>query len=280
VVTEPRHASLASPSATSDPWELEWREGSDRLIGRSTAALATAWAVPRWGVAVDMGRCSPVLAAQGTVLLTHCHADHSAGLIAWLSARVLRIGDTAPRIVVPAERRDTLLSALTAWPDLSSVRRRVDLEAVVIPAEAGNTVALTGDGAATAFPIRHSVPSLGWKVGPKTDGAEPWAVLAGDSTVEPFVADPDLLTGHLAIVDCSFVDPGRRVAARLAGHGHLADWLDLAPRLRCRHLILAHLPPEVDAPRMEELLAEAAVPTSVTLVGWVGGRAAPSGDQR
>ncbi len=268
-MSEPAHGALELPSTTSDPWELEWREGSDRLIGRSTAALATAWALPRWGAAVDMGRCSPVLAAQGTVLLTHCHADHSAGLIAWLSARVLRFGDTAPRIIVPAERRDTLLAALTAWPDLSSVRRRADLESAVIPAEAGDAVALTGDGMATAFPIRHSVPSLGWKIGPKTGGVEPWAIFAGDSTVEPFVADPDLLTGHLAIVDCSFVDPGRRVAARLAGHGHLADWLDLAPRLRCQRLVLAHLPPEVDAAGLLELLHTTQTQGTARLLPWV-----------
>ena len=210
------------------------------------AALATAFAVPSLSTAVDMGRCSAELAAQDTVLLTHCHSDHVAGLVAWLSAHTRRHRGRPTRVVVPAQRRSQLLAALSVWPDLDGVRRRVDLEQVMSPALPGTVVDLADGATATAFRTRHNTASLGWTLRTGS-GTRPWGVIAGDGTVEPFRAEPALLDACVAVVDCSFVEPGTRVAARLGGHGHLADWLELLPDLACDALVLAHLPPETTA---------------------------------
>ena len=80
-----RHRRIRFPAAAAGLWELEIEVGGARLSGSSVAAIATAFAVDRFKTAVDMGRCSALLAAQDTVLLTHCHSDHVAGLVAWLS---------------------------------------------------------------------------------------------------------------------------------------------------------------------------------------------------
>jgi len=215
--------------------------------------LATAFVMEEFRAAVDMGRCSASLAAQETVLLSHCHSDHVAGLVAWLSAHTRRFEGSPTRIVVPTDRRDALLHALEVWPELDGVRRRVRLDDVVIPAAAGDVVDLFGGGTARAFAVHHSVPSLGWAVsGP--DRRRPIFAFAGDGTVLPFEEDPSLLDATMAIVDCSFVEDGTRVAARLGGHGHLLDWMALLPRLACDVLVLAHLPDDVEAGRMLELL--------------------------
>jgi len=239
------------------------------IVGYSVAALATAFAVDRLKTAIDMGRCSALLASQETVILTHCHSDHVAGLVAWLSAHTRRHEGLPTRIVVPHERRDPLLEALSVWPDLDGVRRRIDLEETLVSAHPGDHVELDDDGWARAFPVRHSTPSLGWAVG-TADRERPRIVFAGDGTVEPFKDSPDLLDATLAVVDCSFVEPGTRVAARLGGHGHLQDWLELLPDLRCAHLALAHLPPETSAERLVEHLA--GVPEGgPTIVPWIRG---------
>jgi ribonuclease BN (tRNA processing enzyme) len=216
------------------------------LVGTSVAALATAFAVAGLRTAVDMGRCSALLAAQETVLLTHCHSDHVAGLVAWLSAHTRRYQGAPTRVVLPEERRDALLAALDIWPELTGVRRRVRLHEVLVPAAPGDTVELANGGWARAFAVHHSVPSLGWAVG-RTGSARPLIVFAGDGTTRPFEEDPGLLDADVAIVDCSFVDEGTRVAARLGGHGHLQDWITLLPSLRCDTLVLAHLPAEATA---------------------------------
>lgn len=257
------------PSRAGDPWELVLDLGDARIVGGSVAALATAFAVEPLGVAVDIGRCSAVLAAQPTVLLTHCHSDHVAGLIAWLSARARRFRGEPCRVVVPAARRDALLEALLRWPDLDGVRRRLDLAEVLVPASPGSVVGLEDGVWAQSFAAHHGAPSLGWRIA-REGASRPLAVFAGDGTVLPFRAAPELLDADVALVECSFVEPGYRVAARLGGHAHLADWLELAPRLTCDRLVLAHLPADLDPARLEALVA-AARGDGPALVAWSRG---------
>jgi len=247
--------------------ELSYRSGGLEISGYSISALATAFTVDRFKSAVDMGRCSALLAAQETVLITHCHSDHVAGLVAWLSAHTRRHEGRPTRVVVPAERRDSLFHALSVWPDLDGVHRRIDLSEALVSAGPGDRVGLAGDGWAKAFRVHHSTPSLGWSLG--SAGCDrPLCVFAGDGTVEPFQDDPGLLDGSLAVVDCSFIDPGTRVAARLSGHGHLLDWLEMMPDLRCEHLVLAHLPPEVSRQRILERLEDAPTDGPI-IVPWI-----------
>jgi hypothetical protein len=124
-------------------------------------------------------------------------------------------------------------------------------------------------GTATSFAVRHNTVALGWSIAMEP-GLRPAFAFAGDGTVEPFRNNPSLLDADIAVVDCSFIEPGTRVAARLGGHGHLADWLELLPDLACNALVLAHLPPEVTADRITSLLPDE-LPGAATVVPWVAG---------
>jgi len=254
------------PERADDHGELRLEDSNGTLIGVSVAALSTAFTIEKHRTAVDMGRCSALLAAQETVLLTHCHSDHVAGLIAWLSAHTRRHRDRPTRVVVPVQKHAELLAALKIWPDLDGVRRRVDLDDVLCPAGPGDLIELA-NGSATAFAVRHNTASLGWALTTE-EGSRPELVFAGDSTVEPFREDPRLLDASIAVADCSFIDPGTRVAARLGGHGHLADWLELLPDLQCDTLVLAHLPPEATAKSVLKRLPED-LPGTATIVPWI-----------
>ena len=241
----PRQLQFPVP-CDSGSGELRLRRDNLDLVGTSISALATAFAVDDLKTAVDMGRCTELLAKQETVLLTHCHSDHVAGLVAWLSAHTRRYRGSPATIVVPTERRQQLLDALLIWPDLDGVRRRIDLVQSLIGAGPGDTIRLARGGWARSFPAHHSTAALGWAIG-GPDSTRPWFVFAGDGTVLPFAENPGLLDATVAVVDCSFVDTGTRVAARLGGHGHLQDWIELLPRLTCDVLVLAHLPVEATA---------------------------------
>lgn len=238
-----------------------------QLVGTSIAALATAFAVDRFQVAVDMGRCSALLAAQDTVLLTHCHADHVAGLIAWLSAHTRRFRNRPTTIAVPAERRDQLVGALAVWPDLDGVRRRVDLEQVVVGCRPGTVLQLASGASARALEAVHNTAAVGWALlAPDSD--RPLIAFTGDGTAEPFRQRPELLDAATVVVDCSFVAPGHRLAARLSAHGHLQDWIELGPTLRCDRLVLAHLPHELGADTLTAALA-GAFPATLEVVPWL-----------
>lgn len=249
------------------PAELTARFGGITLHGTSVAARATAFAVPELGVTLDLGRLSPMLAAQPVVLLSHGHLDHLAAVLAYLNLRARFHAAVPPRVVVPSEIAADLRRALEAMPGMESVRKRFSLEEVVREASAGDVVELPG-GIARAFACDHSVPTLGWRLF-RAGGERAVVSYAADGSTGPFVSAPELLDAEVAVVECSFAGRNRRIAARLAKHAHLLDWVVLAPRLTCDVLVLAHLPelPREEFARLLEPLA-AALPPGTRAVAW------------
>jgi len=247
--------------------ELELRVAGLTLRGTSVAARATAFAVPAMGVALDVGRMSPTMAEQPVVLLSHGHLDHLSGVLAYLNVRARFHTGEPTRLVAPDAVAGALRLALAVMPGMESVRKRLRLEDVIVGAVPGDTVALAR-GTATAFALDHGVPALGWSLRlPRAPRSG--LVYAADGSTAPFAADPALLDARVAIVECTFVERNRRVAARLAKHAHLKDWVEIAPSLRCDHLVLAHLPP-LPAAEIGALVAPLAERLTGRLIAWVG----------
>ncbi len=256
---------LPRPVDAGAPAELELQLDGITLAGTSVAARATAFAVPELGVALDVGRMSPRLAAQPVVLLSHGHLDHLAGILAYLNVRARFFAGVPPRVAAPRPVAEALLAALAVMPGMEAVRKRLRLEDVVLGVAPGEALSVPGGGA-TSFPLDHGVPSLGWAL--RRPGEErPCLVYAGDGTVEPFSTEPGVLDAATAVVECTFVEKNRRFAARLARHAHIADWIELAPALRCDRLVLAHLPP-LPAAELAALTAPLAAAFAGQLVLW------------
>ena len=112
-----------------------------------------------------------------------------------------------PRLVVPAEVAAPLAQALALMPGMESVRTRMRLDEVIVPAGPGTEIVLAG-GRARAFAVDHSVTTLGWSLHVGEDG-RPALTFAADSSVEPFRTDPSLLDARVAVVECTFVERGR-----------------------------------------------------------------------
>ncbi len=245
--------------------DLELRVAGLTVRGTSIAARATAFAVPALGVALDVGRMSPTMAEQPVVLLSHGHLDHLSGVLAYLNVRARFHRGQPTALVAPGPVAAALRSALAAMPGMESVRKRMRLEDAVVGVAAGDTVALPR-GTATAFALDHGVPALGWALR-RPRRRRPDLVYAADGSTAPFAADPALLDARVAIVECTFLENNRRVAARLAKHAHLKDWLEIAPALRCDHLVLAHLPP-MPAAEVGALVAPLAARLTGQLIAW------------
>lgn len=230
------------PSAVADgvPRELEITLDGLTLRGTSVAARATALAVPELGVALDLGRLSPTVAAQSVVLVSHTHLDHFSGVLAYLNLRARFWPEDPPRLAVPTEVAEPLRAALRLFPGVESVRKRLDVDTAIVGVGEGDRVALPG-GWAQAFAADHGRPALGWRLF-RSGGRRPALIFAGDGTTEPFLLRPDLLDGGVAVVECTYVEDNRRIVARLARHAHLKDWVELAPHLTCDTLVLGHLP--------------------------------------
>lgn len=222
------------------PRELEISLEGVTLRGTSVAARATALVVPELGVALDLGRLTPAVAAQPVVLVSHTHLDHFSAVLAYLNLRARFWSDDPPRLAVPAEVAEPLREALRLFPGVESVRKRLDVDAAIVGVGEGDRVGLPG-GWAEALAADHGRPALGWRLF-RSGGERPALVFAGDGTTAPFLTHPELLDGGVAVVECTFVEDNRRIAARLARHAHLKDWVELAPHLACDTLVLAHLP--------------------------------------
>lgn len=245
--------------------DLVLAAGDLTLRGVSLAARATGFTVEELGIALDLGRMSPVVARQPSVLLTHGHLDHMAAILAYLNLRARFHREEPPRILAPAALAADLCRALSLMPGLEPVERRLDLGSVIVGVEAGETHRL-GEAEIRSFAVDHGVPALGWSIR-RVGSPRPDLVYAGDSSTVPFEADPSLLDARVAIVECTFIEPNRRVAARLARHAHILDWVQLAPRLSCDTMVLAHLP-DLSAGKLAQLAAPLARPLLGDLVLW------------
>jgi ribonuclease Z len=234
---------ICFPNAAGEPFppELELRLPGLTLRGTSVAARATAFSVPSFGVALDVGRMTPAIAAQPVVLLSHGHLDHLSGVLAYLNVRARFHRGEPPRLYAPERVAAALRQALAVMPGMESVRKRLRLEDVILGVTPGDRVKLPGGGA-EAFAVDHGIPTLGWALR-RPRRRRPEVVFASDGSTQPFAADPGLLDARVALVECTFVENNRRVAAHMAGHAHLKDWIELAPRLACDRLVLTHLPP-------------------------------------
>jgi ribonuclease BN (tRNA processing enzyme) len=166
---------------------------------------------------------------------------------------------------MPESVAGPLTQALALMPGMESVRKRLRLEDVIIGVAPGDRVRVSG-GTAVAFAVDHGIATLGWALR-RPRRQRPVLVYAADGSTAPFVADPGLLDAEAAVVECTFLERNRKVAARLAKHAHLSDWVALAPKLRCDHLVLAHLPP-MPAKEISVLLAPLAERLSGRLVAW------------
>jgi len=256
---------LANAARDPLPSELELEIGGLTLRGTSVAARATAFAVPEFGVALDVGRMSPAIAEQPVVLLSHGHLDHLSGVLAYLNVRARFHTGEATRLVAPESVAGPLRGALAAMPGMESVRKRLRLEEAIVGVAPGDRVEVPG-GSAVPFAVDHGVPTLGWALR-RPRRRRPHLVYASDGSTGPFAADPSLLDAAVAVVECTFLGRNRKVAARLAKHAHLLDWLALAPALRCDYLVLAHLPP-TPAGELRTLLAPLAERLRGRLVAW------------
>jgi ribonuclease BN (tRNA processing enzyme) len=260
---------VSFPRAVGEPFspELELCLASVTLRGTSVAARATALAVPEFGVALDVGRMSPAIAAQSVVLLSHGHLDHLSGVLAYLNVRARFHTGEPTRLVVPESIARPLGQALALMPGMESVRKRLRLDEVIVGVTPGQRVAVPG-GTAVAFAMDHGIETLGWALR-KPRGRRPVLVYAADGSTEPFLAEPGLLDAGVAVVECTFLERNRKVAARIAKHSHLLDWVALAPQLRCDHLVLAHLP-SMPRPEISKLLEPLAERLPGRLIAWSG----------
>jgi ribonuclease Z len=265
----------------------------------SVAGVETCFQLPALDLAFDIGRCPDGAERLSTLLLTHGHIDHAAGLPYYVAMRDL-VGAPPPRVFAPQEAVEALRDILAAWHRLQGAT-----ECEIKPVRPGDEIALGSGHLARAFRSPHRIACCGYtissrkkKLRPDLAGRstqeiaalarggeevnvtveQPEICFPGDTLADVIDLEPSVRKARLLLLECSFVGPDVDVAfARRRGHVHLDEIAARADAFENEVILLTHLsrrhrpedvaralsslPPRL-ASRTWALLGGAAVPAS------------------
>lgn len=257
--------------------------GPFTVRGISVGGVYTSLQVPELGIVFDAGAPLRSLGATDTLLLSHGHADHVGGLVGLLGIRALHGKTKPPRVVMPAEIVDDLMAALASMSKL----QRFPLAIEPIGVRPGDEYELRGDLRIRAVRTFHPVPSLGYVVVRRIGRLKPeLAGLPGqeiaarrrageevttyedrlelayatDTLVSVLDHAPELYEARVLVMECTFLDERKSLAAARAGcHVHLDELVERADRFHNDHVVLMHFS-QIYAPQEVAGILDARVP--------------------
>lgn len=237
--------------------------GPYTLRGLSIAGVHTSLFVRELNLTFDAGIAPRSFAGAENVFLSHGHADHSGALVTLLGIRGLMKLPPA-RIFLPAEIAESIGEALALFSKGQRHEFAVDLR----PLSPGDEVSLRPDLTVRAFRTHHTGPSLGYqfftrvqKLKPEllslpapqiaerrkrgddlfVTEERPLIAYATDTLVSVLDTSPSLLRTPVLILECSFLDDRKTLAAcHAGGHVHLDELIERAETFENRALVLMH----------------------------------------
>lgn len=234
-----------------------------------------------------------------TILLSHLHADHVAGLPGVLF-QIAHSGRTEPVNIYGPERTHEIVSHLTA------IVGRLPYELLVVEMSGGESIEIPAGFTLSTLALQHRMPCLGYRLdlarAPRFDPERAtvlgvpvsgWSRLQGGETVngvtpgqvlgpprrglrvalitdtsvfdglQPFVSDSDLL-----ICESMYADDADAERARERGHLTARQSARLAAQANVRQLWLTHFSPSVED--LEEITAVALQEFPTAVAGTPG----------
>lgn len=240
--------------------------GPYTIRGISVGGVYTSFHVPQLDSVLDIGIPPRSFAGARQLFLSHGHVDHVGGLASFLGIRAL-VGKNKPlKVYLPAAIAGILQEALASMARL----QRYDLDIETVAMEPGQIEKLQQDLWVRAVRTFHPVPSLGYqffrrihKLRPeyselpgteiaslrkrgKTD--ELFEIIerlelayATDTLVQVLDQEPTLYQSKVLILECTFLDERKSLAAARAGcHIHLDELLERASLFGNDKLVLMH----------------------------------------
>ncbi len=233
------------------------------IEGYSRAAVQSYWRVQELKIGFELGGSPWSFTGTQTIFVTHSHLDHLAAIPVYVSRRRMMKMEP-PRIYLPAESVENVQRMLHIWQRLDRGRMVVDLVGV----RPGDEIELSREHVVTAFPTKHTVPSLGYvvwdrrkKLKPeyqgktgdeirelRLSGAEvtqevrvPLLCYAGDTAPPGLDAYSPLYEATILITEMTFFRPEhRKEKIHKFGHTHLDDIIERADRFHNELIILSH----------------------------------------
>ncbi|MBS3820938.1 MAG: hypothetical protein GVY16_07620 [Planctomycetes bacterium] len=239
--------------------------GELTIAGYSVAGEESVVIVPELDVCFDIGKCPREALPMNNVLLTHGHADHSAGLLYYFAQRDFQ-GMEQGTVVCPVRLIDPLEDLIHAW---GRVEAQVPPYEFVGIAD-GQDYTIRRNLLARAFDTKHRHPAgaVGYaivdvrhKIKPeyaglaqqeivdlKKQGREitnrteiPLVAYLGDTAAANYSDLPYVRDAKVLLTECTFFEDDHRARARKGRHIHVDDMAALLEGMNNEKIIITHV---------------------------------------
>lgn len=262
-----------------------------RITGTSIGGKKSSLVLPDYKVVLDIGVCTEEAAKHATILVTHGHADHLAGVIQHVALRDLhRLPPSV--IVVPAAIAEHLELVLSTWQKMGG---RFDY--TIVPLSPGEEHVLPTGVIVRPFKTDHVVVSQGYALVRKVKklkdeyrgktGAEirdlslsgievnqvtevVEVAYTGDTRITAFDREVLIRTAKVLIHEATFVGAEMTVAeAQRHGHTHLDEIAERAEHFANDEVVLCHFSTRHDGKGREAALEAVPEPLRSKVQLWV-----------
>lgn len=248
--------------------------------GVSVGGVYTCLRIPELGVVLDAGLAPRSFAATDRIFLSHGHVDHLGSLSTLLGIRALAGKSAPPRVFMPAEITQHVVEELA----ISSRMQRYDLAIDPVPMRPGDEADVRNDLRVRAFRTHHPVPSLGYQFFHRVQKLKPeFAHLPGpeigarrkagedlfeakerlevayatDTLLRVIDTSPSILKSRVLIMECTFLDERKSLAASRQGcHIHLDELLERADAFENEALVLMHFSQIYEPQEVRDILQD------------------------
>ncbi len=239
--------------------------GELTIAGYSVAGEESVVIVPELDVCFDIGKCPREALPINHVLLTHGHADHSAGLLYYFAQRDFQ-GMEQGTVVCPVKLIDPLEALMHAWGRVEAQTPPYEFVGI----EDGQDYTLRRNLLARAFATQHRHPAgaVGFsiidvrhKIKPeyadldqqaivalKKEGKEitdrtevPLVAYLGDTAAANYSDLPHVRDAKVLLTECTFFDDEHRSRARHGRHIHVDDMAELLEGMNNEKIIVTHV---------------------------------------
>ncbi len=241
----------------------ELKVGGLTLRGVAQGGVETCLMVPELRLMFDVGRCPPGALKYDTILCSHGHQDHLAGLPYLVSQRGL-MSKPPPDVHYPVEIERPLHRIFEAWSEIEGFALQVNLHAH----GPGEQFEVGSDLTVKTLRTTHRVPSLAYEIERETKKLKPQLrglegvelqrlkhegvditevsrssllCVTGDSQIEFMLDHPDVRTCKVLVHEVTAWDERRdRATTREWGHTHVDEMIEHAEKFEGEALVLVH----------------------------------------
>lgn len=130
------------------------------IMGTSVSGIGTCHWMPEFNLVFDMGDCPDEVQRFRTVLITHGHVDHMAGIVKHAFTRNM-MGMKPSRFIVPPHLVEPIHAMFALWEPLQHGGFKCDVRPL---ASGGEEMTLGKGVSVVAFATDHTVPSQGYAI--------------------------------------------------------------------------------------------------------------------